>query len=85
MWGGGISGVATFILNCRTIASEGSVAQRPLCALVRARWYPLNRRSHGPKGRSGRFGEEKKRVPLMGIDTRFFGHPVTSQYTDYTV
>jgi hypothetical protein len=37
--------------------------------------YPLNRREGGPKGRSGRYGENKLSL-LPGIEFQLLGRPV---------
>jgi hypothetical protein len=38
--------------------------------------YPLHRRLDGQQSRSGRFGEEEKRLLLLGVEYRTT-HPIT--------
>jgi hypothetical protein len=38
--------------------------------------YPLNKKLNGLKSQSGRFGEEKNLLPLLGIEPQILSCPV---------
>jgi len=58
------------------------VVQCPGCCSAReSPWYPFGRRLGGPQSWSGHNGEEKKSLPLLGIESQS-SSPQLSLYTD---
>jgi hypothetical protein len=44
-------------------------------------WYPLNRRLGGPQSRSGRGGEEEKKLPALAGNKTPIIQPIAQRYT----